>query len=207
MTSDDSYSKNMSITKHKTNRAIEHLMGLITGLVADGQLNDLEIKMLSTWVASHPEVTNEYPGSIIALKVKEVLEDGIITEDERFHLLNMLLQLASTDFSSTGSATAEVLKLPIDDSVSPDFTRTTVCFSGDFVYGTRACCFKLAEKVGSKCTDSLTRKVNVLVIGTRVSPDWIHTSHGRKIQQAVELQSAGHKIQIISERRWLDLMK
>ncbi len=180
-------------------------MGLIT--VADGQLNDLEIIMLSTWVASHPEVANEYPGSIIALKVKEVLEDGFITEDERFHLMNTLLQLASTDFSSTGSATAEVVKLPIDDSASPDLTGATVCFTGDFVYGTRADCFKLTEKAGSKYTDSLTRKVSVLVIGARVSPDWIHTSYGRKIQQAVELQSIGHEIQIISERRWLDLLK
>ena len=77
MTPDDSYSTSMSIAKHKTNRAIEHLMGLITGLVADGQLNDLEIIMLSTWVASHPEVINEYPGSVIPESVTQNLTANI----------------------------------------------------------------------------------------------------------------------------------
>lgn len=206
MESIDSYAAAVSIAKHQTNRAIEHLMGLVTGLVADGNLNDLEIKMLSTWIASHPEVTTEYPGSIIARKVADVLEDGVITEDERAHLLTVLLELAANNFSSTGSADPEVVSLPIDDSVAPDLRDATVCFTGEFVYGTRAACQKLMEKTGAACVDSLTKKVNVLVIGTRVSPGWVHTSFGRKIQRAVELQGEGHRIHIISERRWQELM-
>jgi hypothetical protein len=43
-----------------------------------------------------------------------------------------------------------------------------------------------------------------MVIGTRVSPNWITTSYGRKIQEAMELKSAGSKITIISERYWLE---
>ena len=200
------YPINPSLAKHKTNRAIEHLLGLVTGLVADGQLNNLEIVMLSTWISSHPEVTNEYPGSIIALNIEEILKDGVITDDERSHLLKTLFQLASTDFISTGSATDEVVRLPVDDDASPNFINATVCFTGDFVFGTRSKCWEHTEKIGAQCTDSLTKKVNVLVVGTNVSKDWIHTSFGRKIQQAVELRNGGHDIYLISEKRWLDLL-
>ena len=204
MESRDSHAAGLAIAKHKTNRAIEHLMGLVTGLVADGQLNDLEIKMLSTWIANHPEATTEFPGTVIARKVADVMADGIITEPERSHLLETLLGLASTDFSVTGSAAPEVASLPINDTVVIDMRDVTVCFTGEFLYGTRTACQKLMAKIGAECAENVSKKVNVLIIGTNVSPDWAHTNFGRKIQRAVELQQEGHGIHIISEKRWLE---
>ena len=203
MESKDSYAASLAVAKHKTNRAIEHLLGMVTGMVADGQLHDLEIKMLSTWLASYPEVTTEFPVSVIARKISEVLADGIITADERSYLLVVLLGLASTDFSVTGSATPEVITLPIEDNVEINFSDALVCFTGEFLYGTRAACERLVLKLGARCAGNVSKKVNILVIGTKVSVDWAHTSFGRKIQQAMELREAGHPMKIISERRWL----
>jgi hypothetical protein len=54
------------------------------------------------------------------------------------------------------------------------------------------------------CADNVSKKVDILVIGTRVAPDWAHTSFGRKIQRAVELQEEGHAIEIISEKRMME---
>jgi NAD-dependent DNA ligase len=71
------------------------------------------------------------------------------------------------------------------------------------LYGTRAACERLVLKLGARCADNVSKKVNILVIGTKVSVDWAHTSFGRKIQQAMELREAGHPMKIISERRWL----
>ena len=207
MESKDSYAASLAAAKHKTNRAIEHLLGMVTGMVADGQLHDLEIKMLSTWLASYPEVTTEFPVSVIARKISEVLADGIITEDERSHLLAVLLGLASTDFSVTGSATPEVITLPIEDNVEINFSDALVCFTGEFLYGTRAACERVVLKLGARCADNVSKKVNILVIGTNVSVDWAHTSFGRKIQKAVELRDEGHPIEIISERRWLQFVE
>lgn len=75
---------------------------------------------------------------------------------------------------------------------------------GEFLYGTRAACERLVLKVGAMCTDNVSKKVDILVVGTRVAPDWAHTSFGRKIQRAVELQTEGHAIEIISERRMME---
>lgn len=203
MESNDRHAASLAVTKHKTNRAIEHLLGMVTGMVADGHLHDLEIKMLSTWLTSYPEATTEFPGSVIARKVSEVLADGMITEEERSHLMEVLLGLASTDFSVTGSVAPEVATLPIQDNVSVVFEDAMVCFTGEFLYGTRAACERLVLKLGARCADTVSKKVNILVIGTKVSADWVHTSFGRKIQKAIELRDEGHRIEIISERRWL----
>lgn len=207
MESKDLYSAGLAVAKHKTNRAIEHLLGMVTGMVADGQLHDLEIKLLSTWMTSYPEATTEFPGSVIARKVAEILKDGIITENERAHLLQVLLGLASTDFSVTGSADPEVASLPIEDDANIAFPDAIVCFTGEFLYGTRAACERLVLKLGATCAENVSKKVNVLVIGTKVSLDWAHTSFGRKIQKAMDLRGGGHPIAIISERRWLQLME
>jgi NAD-dependent DNA ligase len=78
--------------------------------------------------------------------------------------------------------------------------------TGEFIFGTRAACERLTLKAGGMPLDKVTKHVDVLVIGTRLSPDWAHTSFGRKIQRAAELQEQGHPIEIISERRWLEVV-
>jgi NAD-dependent DNA ligase len=101
---------------------------------------------------------------------------------------------------------AEIAALPIDDIVTVDLQHASVCHTGEFLYGTRAACERATMKAGGTCSDSVSRHVAYLVVGTRVSPNWAHTSFGRKIQKAVELQEDGHSVEIISERRWLEAL-
>lgn len=192
---------------HRLNRAVEHMMGLVTGIVADGELNDLEVKLLRTWLTEHSIVTQTWPGFVIARKVEEVMADGAISTEERTHLLQVLNELAASDFALTGSSSAEVAALPVNDAVTVLLKNAGVCHTGEFLFGTRAACERLTLKAGGMPVDSVTRRTDVLVIGTRVSPNWAHTSFGRKIQKAAELQDAGHPIEIISERRWIDAMQ
>jgi hypothetical protein len=41
-----------------------------------------------------------------------------------------------------------------------------------------------------------------LVVGTIRSRDWLHSTHGRKIEHAVELAGQNHPIAIVSEEHW-----
>jgi NAD-dependent DNA ligase len=102
---------------------------------------------------------------------------------------------------------AEIRRENLLTLITIDFKDNLVCFTGEFLYGTRAACERLVLKVGAMCSDSVSRKIDILVIGTRVSPDWVHTSFGRKIQRAVELQDEGHAIEIISERKMMDVLQ
>lgn len=185
-------------------KASQVLTGIVTGIVADGQLNDLEVQMLSTWLGSNSEVVDVWPGSAIARLVREVLEDGIITEEERLHLLVELQRLVGMDFAQTGSVEPGVVELPYDDDAPVAVGGRRVCFTGEFVFGTRAACQRAIEKLGGTPVAAVSKKVDYLIVGTHVSPDWVNTSYGQKIMRAMELRDEGHAILVIRERRWIE---
>lgn len=187
---------------HIETKTVQTLMGLVSGMVADTALHDLEIAFLSTWLAEHPTVTGSWPGSAITSWVREVCADGVVTEQERSYLLGNLQALANTDFSISGSASAEPLQLPIDDSKPLALTGARVVHTGVFLFGTRARCERLSAELGAIPIESVTRATDVLVIGTRVSPSWATESYGRKIMAAMQLMQSGHPIQIVSEQHW-----
>jgi hypothetical protein len=176
-----------AVEKRAITKAIEHLTGILDGITADGRLDPRVVQFLSTWLSAHPEAAQAWPGNIVNRKVREVLSDGLITTEELTHLMGVLTELGATQFASTGSASPEVNALPIQDAVT-----VTMRDAG------------LALAAGAMPVDSVSKKVDYLVVGTRVSGAWAHTSFGRKIQRAVELQEQGHAIEIISERRWFD---
>jgi hypothetical protein len=40
------------------------------------------------------------------------------------------------------------------------------------------------------------------VIGSIGSRDWIHSTHGRKIETAVAMRERGHSIALVGEEHW-----
>lgn len=188
-------------------RASQVLTGIVTGIVADGQLHDLELSMLSTWLAENQEATTGWPGSTIARQLREILADGIVTDPERQHLLKVLTELAGSDFSESGSVTPEVAGLPYGDWAHDSMQGLCLCLTGQFISGTRAACEKLSANAGAILASSVSRKVHYLVVGTNVSPSWITTSYGRKIQQAMDLKTDGHHIVIVPERIWMSAVE
>lgn len=144
-------------------KACQVLTGIITGILADGQLHDKEILLLSTWLRANAEVTEAWPGSAIARLMHEALADGSISEEERQHLLTELQAIIGNDFCESGAVDAEVSNLPFDPAAHLE-PGMRVCFTGVFVYGTRSACEKLACKQGlepmsgvsKRCTPSLS---------------------------------------------------
>lgn len=194
------------LRKHRLNKGMELLLGLVTGMLADGQLQDMEIQFLNTWLGEHEDVASIWPGNVVAKLITEILADGVITETERERLVKMLTDLIGNDFSQTGSVSAEVMTLPLDEHCDISLRNANICLSGEFLLGTRAKCEEVATLAGSFPHGTITKKIHYLIIGTNVSPHWLHTSYGRKIEQAMQLQQVGHSIRIISERRWLDAL-
>lgn len=192
-----------AVNRHMENRALQTLMGIVTGVLADGQLHDAEIALLKTWISANPEVTGAWPGSAIAAMVRDVCADGVITPAERELLLANLTALAGADFSNTGSVTPEPTRLPVDDTRRLTFRGRVIVHTGTFLFGTRARCEKASANMGALLADNVTRDTDILVIGGRVTPSWVTESYGRKIMQAARLRDEGANVEIISEAHWL----
>jgi NAD-dependent DNA ligase len=187
-------------------RSLQMLSGIIAGIVADGQLQDMEIQFLSTWLSDNEEVCKYWPGSAVVRHLREILADGVITEEERSHFLQTLLNLVGSDFSETGSASAEVAALPFDHGVPINLRDARICLTGEFLYGTRPACEAVSMKAGAIPMPNVSKKVSYLIVGTHVSPNWVSTSYGRKIMGALDLRGRGHTISIVPEKSWVEIL-
>lgn len=183
-------------------KAIQLLLGICTGIAADRQINDIEISYLQTWIAEHSHLQDQWPVCAIHYKIKEILADGIITDQEREGLLCRLQELTGNFFADTGAAATEAPTLPIDDDPTFFFRDMSYCFTGEFLYGTRSSCERAILKLGAMPQDGITKRLDYLVIGSRCNPDWLSETYGRKIEKAMLYKSQGSELTIVSERQW-----
>lgn len=63
-------------------KSLLSLQGILKGLIADKQLNELELIFLSTWLKSHRQL--ERDGDVLDLldNIEDIVVDGIVTADE-----------------------------------------------------------------------------------------------------------------------------
>lgn len=188
-------------------RSMQTLLGICTGIIGDDVIQDKEIAFLKTWLLEHNEICDKWPANAIYFKVQEILQDGIITHDERQSLMTLLQQITGNYFADTGAAVVESPALPIDDDPSIYFRNMSFCFTGTFMYGTRAACERIILKLGAMPVDTVSKKLNYLVIGGLVTSSWVNESYGRKIEKAVQYRDqSGAELAIISERQWTEAL-
>jgi len=197
----------MAIRNREVSKAIEHLLGICTGLVADNRIDEAEVRFLDLWLSQYPEVTTSWPGNVIAERLRLILADGVITADERDDLLGTLKGICGFQLDETGTAEAAIASIPFDDDPSIYFDGRSFCFTGRFLFGTRANCEREILNRGCVAADRVSSKLEYLVIGSLIEPSWAHTSYGRKIEKAIEYINKGHGIAIVSERQWIEAMK
>ena len=181
-------------------KSIEHLLGLCRGLVADDVLSPEEIVFLEAWLSENEEVTHTWPGDIIAQRVADVLEDGVITHEEAEDLKETLNGIIGG--WAKGSVSGVATRLPVEQTKEIEFEGRSFCFTGKFLYGPRKKCESAVITRGSSVRNNVVNDLNYLVIGALASRDWANTSHGRKIEKAVEKQKSGIPIIVIAEERW-----
>ena len=91
-------------------------------------------------------------------------------------------------------------RLPCDEIAEIDFSGGDFCLTGTFLSGNRADISERIIKAGGTVKDSITKKINYLVVGTLSSRDWKFSAHGRKIEKAISYRDVHQTgIKIINE--------
>lgn len=195
----------MTSEAHKLRRSCESLLGICTGIIADDALNEREVRFLDLWLQDNADISTVWPGEVIARRIREVLADGIVTGEELDHLKQTIAELIGGTLQETGALGGISTRLPLNDdrAIPVNFQNTAFCFTGNFLYGTRAACERAVMQRGAMAFDGIRKNLEYLVVGTMVSEDWANSSHGRKIEKAVEYQGKGCPILIISEQHWV----
>lgn len=186
-------------------RSCESLLGIAAGLVADGTLNEREVHFLSTWLSEHPDLASTWPGEVIFKRVRETLKDGVLTADELHYLKQSLDELIGGSFAEDGAIPGGATGLPLDGNAAVVVPGSSFCFTGKFLFGTRAACERAVTTRGG-IIDSIQKSLRYLVIGELSSRDWKYSSHGTKIEAAMKLKGQGHNLSVVSETQWVSAL-
>ena len=131
-----------------------------------------------------------------------MLDDGVLDEDESRELHDALMSW--TGDSGNDGEESTTTSLPLD--WAPREVRiagSIFVFTGTGIFGTRRRMQDAIIRAGGTVERNITRQTNFVVLGTYVTPAWVHESFGRKIEKAMEYRGQkGTGIRIVHEEDW-----
>ena len=190
-----------------TDRDIDELLGVCKGIVSDGAVNRAELEYIVRWIVDHPTLCGSWPCDVLGHRIKSTLDDDELSSEEAKEIYAFLQALVSPrpDLPST-AVQSTALPLDIPEPVI-EFIGRSFCFTGTFVFGHKGACADAAEDRGAMVVSNVTTDLDYLVIGAFRSEAWIHTTHGRKIERAVEYRGKYGKPLVVSEAHWTKALK
>jgi len=185
-------------------RSMDELIGICKGILFDGSVSETQVYRLCQWFDANPYIKRTIIGNdLYALLVTMEHKDKLSIEDQCLLL----------DFFSKLSGSVEILnsgynpscKLPLTDPAPVViFSGKLFVLTGNFKIGNRAKVISLIENLGGQVSPKTVNcYTDYLVIGDVGSMAWVHSSYGRKIEHAMELQQEGCDIAIISEAHFM----
>lgn len=191
---------------YEESHGINELLGFLNGIAADNEINEQEIKSLKHWLGYNDHLEGTFPYDQISRRLKAILADGIITEQEKIEFLNTVKLTTGQNFTDTGLAYGASMEL-FSDKIDDLFIHEdeVICLTGKFLMGSRKTIEQSLIKKGAAIKTSVSSSVTLLIIGSLASRDWIYTSHGRKIEKAIEIRKK-HPLKIICESKLQEII-
>lgn len=186
---------------------INQLLGFLQGITSDDHLSDKEILALKSLIESNPYGIESFPANKIHQRLEMILEDGVIDEDERSELLDMLKSICGQTFTDTGCAECGATDFFGEPVELSSIANKSICFTGKFISGSRKVMEALAKANSAEVRGGVARDLDYLIIGSMASRDWMYTSHGRKIETVLNNQQLGSKTKIINETTWMSFIE
>jgi hypothetical protein len=186
-------------------QSVGELLGLAHGLMADQQLTDSEIAYFNEWLDKRHAITSSFPGNVIYERIREVLADGVITEEEREHLVETLNTLIEGRLEELKDE-VELQEFWFDEVDLIDFQNTRFSLTGNFVYGSKAQCQAAIEQRGGIVGPVEGAEPQFLVVGGLGVEEWRSGGLGAEIEKALKLQHDGVSLKIIPEDKWVSLL-
>ena len=90
--------------KSRLDKAVNSLLGTMEGITIDARISPAELKFLTDWINDHQSLRDRHPFNEILPVISSVLEDGVITGDEREDIIWLCERFCSTEYYSTVTA-------------------------------------------------------------------------------------------------------
>lgn len=191
---------------------LQTLQGICHGILADGIINEKEVRDLEGWLEQNSHLSTYYPYDEIRSLILSIVSDGIIEEEEILVLkayLNQFVNIENQEIAKQIDAETADINISGHCTSDPniDFDGKTFCVTGVLKSGARAELENLISDLGGIPTKSVTKKTDYLIVGDNGNQSWAFACYGRKVEKALEMRKAGHQICLVHEYDLMDAIE
>lgn len=168
-------------------RQLLKMKELLSAITADSELKENEVLLLKDWMNRNMMLRGNYPFDKIFETVGAALDDGILESNELQSMLLLFKQI--TD--------------PVAATSCGDFSDIagkTFCLTGEFKFGSRSSVEAALSRKGGILVNSVTKRTDLVIVGSLGSEAWSSGNYGTKIKKAIEMQAKGIPICIVREQ-------
>jgi hypothetical protein len=184
-------------------RQIDELIGIVKGVMADGMVTQGEVEFLLRWMETNRQAANLWPAKALYPRLAQIVTKGFMSLHEEGEMLELLMKTVGGNTAPQIGFSSNSTKLPLTEPINRlSFEGRSFCFTGVFHSGTRDWCHSQVAGRGGRSSGSITKKLDYLVIGDIGNETWAHSTHGRKIEKAIQYNATGCNIAIVSEEHW-----
>ena len=178
---------------------IQRLLGIIKGITIDKEINIEELRFLKDWLDDNDYLKNTYPYDEIYNLTLNVILDKVITEDEHKSFMQFCNAICGESQNNTENL-LESLKIGFYQ-IDPEIIiqEKTFCITGVSQSYKRK---EIAEKIemyGGFVTNSVSSKLDYLIVCDEKNSCWAFTCYGKKIEQAIKHRKKGSNLIIVHE--------
>jgi hypothetical protein len=181
-------------------RDFDLLMGIARRLADKPQLDESDVEFLDRWLSENPR-------ALMHPVFRPILE--FIEESDWHHLtsrpglaaLHGLLRKLSGDTNNDGKPDGPTAIGYTEPVPVITFPGMRFCFTGTFRYGGRKVCEQAVISRGAT-VGNIAKTTDYLVVGSRITDAWKHSTFGLKITQAMAWE-----VDIVKEDDWIAALK
>ncbi len=191
---------------------LQTLQGICHGILADGIINEKEVRDLEKWLEQNTHLSTYYPYDEIRSLILSIVSDGIIEEEEVLILkayLNQFVNIENKEIAKQiDHETADInISGHCTNDPNIDFDGKTFCVTGILKSGNRSELENLISDLGGIPTRTVTKKTDYLIVGDNGNPAWAFACYGRKVEKALEMRKSGHQICLVHEFDFMDAVE
>jgi DNA polymerase III subunit epsilon len=179
--------------RSETSKCLDELIGILEQINSDGSITEAEVELVNKWVACHTNLKGNYPFDDVFSFLEKILEDNQTTSIE----LQQMCEFINKIIDPLGNKNTCDCGKPVEGK--------NICLSGEFKYGSRDKLTEFLSEKGAFIQKNITRKTDILVVGSLGSNEWVTNNYGTKVKKALELQKIGIPIEIVKEENFLVL--
>lgn len=191
--------------KRLIDRGMDEFIGICKGIIFDGTVCQAEAENLLLWLKANPMLAQQFPAKDVFLTLRDMLADGEFDYNEEGVFLDLLMRVTGLPRGLDQASNAST-QLPLcDPPPAIEFAGKVFVLTGNFGMGPRKLVVEAIQQRGGEVVlKDLRLDTHYLVIGDIGSKAWMHSTHGRKIERAVEYRDQRKTgLAIVSEKHFM----